>query len=241
MKIEICFSPALYSYYTSKKEDKIIIIVDILRASTSICTAFNNGANSIIPVATIHEAKEYKSKGYLVGAERNVKRCRFADFGNSPLEYTSEKVKDKDIVLTTTYCTKAIKKASKDQSTMIIGSFSNITAVVNYCVEKKKDVLIVCAGWNNRFNIEDTIFCGALTKKLVIKGVHAANSDSSQAVLALWRNAEPDMWSYISRSEHIKRLEANGLEDSIAYCLTEDTAAIVPVYDKETGSLIIDR
>jgi len=238
MNIEICFSPVLYHYYTDKKQDRIVIIVDIFRASTTICTALNNGAKSIIPVVTIKEAEDYKSKGYTVGAERNVKRCRFADFGNSPLEYTTDKVKDKNIVLTTTNCTRAIKKAA-DSSALIIGSFSNISVVANYCIEEKKDVLILCAGWNNRFNIEDTIFCGALTKKLVTKGVYTATSDSSRAVLALWRNAEPDMWSYISRSEHVRRLETNGLEDSIAYCLSEDTTEVIPIYDKKTGSLII--
>ncbi len=237
MNIEICFSPVLYPYYTSNNEDRIVIVVDIFRASTTICTALDNGAKSILPVATIKEAKEYKKKGYLVGAERNVKRCSFADFGNSPFEYTSKKVEGKDIVLTTTNCTKAIQKAA-DSSYLIIGSFPNITAVTNFCLEKQKDVLILCAGWNNRFDIEDTIFCGALTKKLANKGNYSVTTDTSHAVLALWKNAEPDMWYYISGSEHIKRLEANGMENSIAYCLSEDIIDSVPIYDKESKSLV---
>lgn len=237
MNIEICFSPVLYPYYTNNKEDRIVIIADIFRASSTICTALNNGANRILPVATIKEAKEYKAKGFLVGAERNVRRCSFADFGNSPFEYTKEKVNGKDIVLTTSNCTKAIEKAV-DSSYLIIGSFLNITAVANFCIKKQKDVLVLCAGWNNRFNIEDAAFSGALTKKLVTKNSsYTATSDTARAVLSLWKNAEPDMWNYISRSEHIKRLEAYNLEGSIAYCLTEDVIDCVPIYDKAAKSL----
>lgn len=240
MKLEICFSPVLYPYYTNKKEDRIVVLVDIFKASTIICTALSNGARGVIPVASTKEAKEYKSKGFLVEAERDMRRCSFADFSSSPYEYTQEKVKGKDIVLTTINCTKAIKKAS-DSSFLIIGSFSNISAVTNYCANMQKDVLILCAGWNNRFNIEDTLFCGALAKKLVIKGNYTATSDACQAVLSLWKNAEPDMWNYINRSEHVKRMEARGLEESIAYCLTEDIVNIVPVYDNKSQSLVISK
>ncbi|MDR2956036.1 MAG: 2-phosphosulfolactate phosphatase, partial [Prevotella sp.] len=108
MKVEICFSPALYPYYSDKNSEKTVVVVDIFRATTTMCAALKNGTRAIIPVASIEEAKEYKEKGYLVGAERNVKRCDFADFGNSPFDYTPNKVNGKEVVFTTTNGTQAI-------------------------------------------------------------------------------------------------------------------------------------
>lgn len=236
MKVEICFSPALYPYY-SDTEDKIVVVVDIFRATTTMCAAFKNGAKAIIPVASITEAEEYKNKGYLVGAERNVKRCDFADFGNSPFDYTAEKITGKEVAFTTTNGTQAIEMAS-GSDILIIGAFSNIDAVANFCVSKGKDVLVLCAGWNNRFNIEDTLFAGALAKKLLDRGYTAA-SDAVNIGLSMWKEAQPNVRNYIDRTEHIKRLEANNLQDSVDYCLTEDTVNIVPVYDKETKRITI--
>lgn len=236
MKVDVCFSPALYPYY-SESNDKIVVIVDIFRATTTMCAALNNGAKAIISVASIEEAQTYKTQGYLVGAERNVKRCDFADFGNSPFEYTKDKVLGKEVVFTTTNGTQAINVA-KESDFLIIGAFSNIDVVTQFCCDKQKDVLILCAGWNNRFNIEDTLFAGALASKLLKKGYKSA-SDATQVSLDMWEKAQIDMEDYITKTEHIKRLIANNLQDSVGYCLTENTVDIVPVYNKETGRITI--
>ncbi len=230
MKIDVCFSPALYPYYDVDNENTVVVVVDIFRATTTMCAAFENGAKSIIPVASIEEAIEYKEKGYLVGAERNVKRCDFADFGNSPFDYTAEKVNRKEIVFTTTNGTQAIEMASKcDQ--LIIGAFSNISAVAKYCTSHQKNVMVLCAGWNNRFNIEDTLFGGALAYLLKKEGF-AITSDSAMVALDMWLQAKSDVRSYINKTEHIQRLIANNLADSVDYCLEQDVVSIVPIYDK---------
>lgn len=236
MTVEICVSPALYPFYADSY-DKVVIVVDIFRASTTMCNALKNGAKSIIPVASIDEAQAYKQKGYLVGAERNVKRCDFADFGNSPLDYTPEKVKDQDIVFTTTNGTQAIEKAAGCDC-LLIGAFSNIQKIADFCLSLKKDVIVLCAGWNNRFNIEDTLFGGALAELLSEKD-YASSSDATTVALDMWKQAKPDIKKYIAKSEHIKRLEANGLLKDAAYCLELNTANIVPMYDKETKRLTI--
>ena len=236
MKVEICFSPALYPYY-SESNDKIVVVVDIFRATTTMCAALKNGAKNIIPVASIDEARDYKEKGYLVGAERNVKRCDFADFGNSPFDYTTDKVKGKEIVFTTTNGTQAIEMAS-DSDILIIGAFSNISIIADFCVNKQKNVLILCAGWNNRFNIEDTLFAGSLAQKLLDRNYTSA-SDAVQVGLSMWQDAQPDIRTYINRTEHIKRLEANNLQDSVEYCLTDNTVNLVPIYDKATGKITV--
>ena len=237
MKVDICFSPALYPYYAENNAERIVIVVDIFRATTTMCAALKNGAKSIMPVASIEEAQAYKEKGYPVGAERNVKRCDFADFGNSPFDYTPEKVAGKDIVFTTTNGTQAIEAAS-DSHALVIGAFSNISAIVEFCVAAQKDVLVLCAGWNNRFNIEDTLYAGAVAKRLLDKG-YAYASDAVEIALAMWRDAMPDLRDYISHTEHIKRLEAHNLQDSVEYCLTNDTVPLVPVYDKNTKKITI--
>lgn len=237
MKVDICFSPALYPFYSDGDNDKIVVVVDIFRATTTMCAALNNGAKAIITVASIEDAKAYKAKGYLVGAERNVKRCDFADFGNSPFDYTEDKVAGQDVVFTTTNGTQAIEMAN-DANILIIGAFSNIDAVTDFCVNKQKDVIVLCAGWNNRFNIEDSLFGGALARRLVDRGYTAA-SDATQVALSMWDEAKTDVRGYINRTEHIKRLEANNLQDSVEYCLTEDTVNLVPVYNKDNKTLII--
>ncbi|MDU1892452.1 MAG: 2-phosphosulfolactate phosphatase [Dysgonomonas sp.] len=237
MKVEVCFSPALYPYYKEEGKDKIVVVVDIFRATTTMCAALQNGAASIIPVASIDEAKEYKSKGYLVGAERNVKRCDFADFGNSPFDYTVDKIKNKEVVFTTTNGTQAIEMAN-DASDLIIGAFSNISSVVDFCIHKQMDVVVLCAGWNNRFNIEDSLFGGALVSRLLEKGYESA-SDAVQVALSMWNDAIPDIRKYIDRTEHIKRLEANNLQGSVEYCLTEDTVKLIPIYNKQTKKITI--
>lgn len=235
-RIEICFSPAMFAAYEHDYKDSIVVIVDIFRATTTISTAFKNGVGRIIPVASIEEAQAYKAKGYLVGAERNVKQCDFADFGNSPFQYTRERVEGKDVVLTTTNCTHAVDIA-KNAPDLIIGSFLNIGAVADFCEKSGKDVLVLCAGWNDRFNLEDTLFGGALVGLLQKKGFKAI-SDASQVALSMWEDAKSDVAGYLKDSEHIKRLKDNNLQDSVGYCLTCDLMQIVPVYDKESKSFI---
>ena len=235
MKIDVCFSPALYASYPVETQNTVVIVVDIFRATTSMCAAFQNGVERIIPVASVEEAKDYKSKGYLVGAERNVKRCDFADFGNSPFDYTPEKVAGKEIVFTTTNGTQAIETAS-DCSELVIGSFSNISTLVDFCVAAKKDVMVLCSGWNNRFNMEDTLFAGAVASLLLEKGFQLA-SDAATVAYDMWMQAKTNIRAYIDRTEHIQRLISNGLADSVEYCLTFDTTPLVPIYDKEKKAI----
>lgn len=224
-KIEICFSPALIGQYIRK--DAVVVVTDVFRASTTICTAFANGARSIIPVETQDEAIAYKAQGYLTGAERQVNRCDFADFGNSPFEYTAEKVKDKDIVLTTSNGTRAIKAAT-DSYLLLIGSFVNLRAVAERCKREQRDVLIVCAGWKGRICVEDSLFAGALTACLLEDDHFDTASDGTRIAVSLWHHANKDFNKYIMKSEHAQRLLSHGLEDDLDYCLKQNLLDVVP-------------
>ena len=115
-KIEVCFSPAVFQYY--KDSNAIAVVIDTLRASSAICNAFQNGVEKLIPVKTIDEARKYKKKGFIVAAERDGYVLDFADFGNSPFNFTEERVKGKTIVYSTTNGTQAIKKQIPLRSTM---------------------------------------------------------------------------------------------------------------------------
>jgi len=225
-KLETCFSPALYE--PEGHADSIVVIIDILRATSAICTAFANGAASIIPVATVSEAMEYKRKGYLVAAERDGYVLDFADFGNSPFNFTTAKVAGKTIVYSTTNGTGLINLASS-AGYIIIGSFLNISSLVKWISGREKDVVVLCAGWKNRFNLEDTICAGAIAARLLSTSLYSTVCDSTQAALDLWSLAEKDVIGYIQKAAQRSRLRDKGLDDCIEFCLTPDFTDKIPV------------
>ncbi|HKK43510.1 MAG TPA: 2-phosphosulfolactate phosphatase [Bacteroidales bacterium] len=235
-RLETCFSPALFM--PEENRDSIVVIIDVLRASSAICTAFANGASSIIPVAEIEEAREYKKKGYLVAAERDGFVLDFADFGNSPFNFKMEKVEGKTIVYSTTNGTGIINMASSAYLT-VVGSFLNLGAVAEFLKEKNRDVLLFCAGWKNKFNIEDTICAGAIAEKLMDSGLYYTICDSTLAALDLWSLAKDDLPAYIEKVAQRTRLRDKGLDDCISFCISGDFTGKVP-YIKD-GVLVSDN
>jgi 2-phosphosulfolactate phosphatase len=225
-KLETCFSPALYE--PSEYADSIVVVIDILRASSAICTAFANGASEIIPVAEVSEAREYKSKGYLVAAERDGYVLDFADFGNSPFNFTREKVEGRTIVYSTTNGTGIINLASSAFMT-VIGSFLNIGALSRWLLSQERDVLLFCAGWKNRFNIEDTICAGAIAERLLDSSSYTTICDSTLAALDLWSLAKENLPEYIEKVAQRTRLRDKGLDDCIDFCITADFTEKIPV------------
>ncbi len=224
-------------FMPEENRDSIVVIIDILRASSAICTAFANGATSIIPVADITEAKDYKSKGYLVAAERDGFVLDFADFGNSPFNFTKEKVEGKTIVYSTTNGTGIINMAASSYTT-VIGSFLNISAVVKWLMEQEKDVMLFCAGWKNRFNIEDTICAGAIAERLLSGDQYSTICDSTLAAMDLWSIAKTDLPAYIDKVAQRTRLRDKGLDDCIQFCITSDFTGKIPVI--KDGILVVN-
>lgn len=225
-KLETCFSPVLFE--PDLHVDSIVVIIDILRATSAICTAFSNGADSIIPVAALDEAKEYKEKGYLVAAERDGYVLDFADFGNSPFNFTRERVEGRTIVYSTTNGTGIIRMASPANE-IVVGSFLNISAIIKWLVEQEKNVVLFCAGWKNRFNLEDTICAGAMAERLINSNLYHTICDSTLAALDLWSLAKEDLPGYIDRVAQRTRLRDKGLDDCIQFCLTPDYTDKIPV------------
>lgn len=236
--VDICLSPALYPYY--REQSDAVVVTDIFRATTTMCAAFNNGAAAVIPVADIERAREYKSEGFLVGAERKTRRVEFADFGNSPFEYTPEKVSGREIVFTTTNGTRAIE-AANDGAQLFIGAFSNIDILIDTCLRSGKRIVVLCAGWNNRVNIEDTLFGGAFVEKLSEKSDVFFESDAVRMALKLWESAKSNPLDYVKNTDHYRRLVANGAESDAAYCLRQNTVSVVPYYNRESKKLTVLR
>jgi len=233
-KLETCFSPALFE--AEGHTGSIVVIIDVLRASSAICTAFANGAESIIPVAEIAEAREYKSKGFLVAAERDGYILDFADFGNSPFNFTREKVKGKTIVYSTTNGT-AIINLTRGSYKTVIGSFLNIKALTGWLIEQDRDVMLICAGWKNRFNIEDTVCAGAIAEILMQSDCYTTNCDSTLAAMDLWSLANPDLSGYIEKAAQRTRLRDKNLDDCIDFCLMRGYTDKIPVM--KNGVLIV--
>ncbi len=225
-KIEVCFSPALFQYY--KDSNAIVVVIDTLRATSAICNAFQNGVKKLIPVKTIDEAREYKKRGYIVAAERDGYVLDFADFGNSPFNFTEERVKGKTIVYSTTNGTQAIQMAASCYM-VVIGSFLNLSCLCNWLVKQGRDVLLLCAGWKNKFNIEDTVLAGAITERLMATSNYSTMCDSAIASLDLWSLAKPDITAYIDKAAQRTRLREKGLDDVIEFCHTPDSANVIPV------------
>ncbi len=225
-KIDACFSPALYPVYADT--DSIVVVIDILRATSAICTALHNGAARIIPVATVEEAKALQNQGFLAGAERDAIKVEGFDFGNSPFDYMDPSLAGKTIALTTTNGTQAIE-AARNAKMVVVGAFTNITALCNWLHEQNSNVLLLCSGWKNRFNLEDSLFAGAVTAELIKRRPDYRLGDGCLALNYLYQMAEKDPMKFLARASHKERLARLNLKDDIRYCLQPDLTTVIPV------------
>lgn len=224
--LEVCFSPALIHLHDIS--ETIVVVIDILRATSSMCVALHHGVKSIVPVSGIEESRAYKEKGFLIGAERNGEMLDGFDLGNSPFSYMDPMVKGRDVALSTTNGTQAIS-AARGAYQIVAGSFLNLDHLCNWLARQNRSVLLLCSGWKNSFNLEDTLFAGAVAEKME---PHFGLNKMRDAVIAakhLYNIAKPDMYGFLAESSHRNRLEKLNIEKDIAYCLTLNQAPVVPV------------
>lgn len=226
--VDVCLSPKLYPTY--HREDTIVVVTDVLRATSAMCAAFENGVEKMIPVASVEEAKEYKKQGFIVGAERNGIPLEGFDFGNSPYSYMAEKVKGQTVVISTTNGTQAID-VSREAYKVVIGAFTNITALCNWLKSQKKHVLILCSGWKFRFNMEDTLFAGAVSEILLKDKDTYKYGDGALSSMFLYQSAKDNPYKYLKNSSHATRLSEMGLKKDIRYCLAHDKTSAIPVLE----------
>lgn len=231
-----CLSPALLNLYDVEKS--IVVIIDVLRATSTIATAIHNGAKSVIPVDSVAECIRIgKQIDSITAGERDGQVAEGLEFGNSPFEYPAEFIRGKTLVLTTTNGTRLLQMAlDKNAKGIITGSFPNLSAVCEYLQAQNQPVILGCAAWKNRVNIEDTLFAGAVIDRI---GTHfSINCDASQIARNMYRDAGTDLFGFLKKNNasHYQRLSGFGLEEDIRYCLTEDIANTGVLF--ENGKLL---
>lgn len=225
-RLEVCLSPALLHLYDTR--DTISVIIDIFRATSTITTALHNGAKCVIPVASVEECISIGAAldNSITAGERDGKVAEGLQYGNSPLEYPPLFIQGKTLVLTTTNGTRLLHMI-KDASEILIGSFHNLHALSEYLLKSNKNVLLGCASWKDRFNLEDTLFAGAVVNELYDS--FAVNCDSARMARHLYNCAGGENFmDFLKDSSHYRRLAAYGLEDDMNYCVTPDLHPIVP-------------
>ncbi|MCB0804547.1 MAG: 2-phosphosulfolactate phosphatase [Bacteroidales bacterium] len=227
-KIRVSYTPAAFSEIASDRSS-IAVVVDVFRASTTICAAFQRGIKKVIPVVEENEAIDYKRKGFLVAGERDGIKLDFCDYGNSPLGFP-KKLTRKNLVITTTNGTRAIN-AVKGYDEVLIGSFCNIGKLIEHLSMEPKDLLIQCAGWKGDFSIEDSLFAGAFTESLVISGLFEISSDTALAAFTMWERAKADLAGFLRKSQHYQRLKKIGYEADMIFALKSNTTNVLPVWE----------
>lgn len=235
-RLEVCLAPDLFDYIRTGAPF-ITVVVDILRATSSICAAFENGAEKIVPVSSLSELEDYRKKGYLVAAERGGLKPDFADMGNSPFDFTVPEIKGRSLVISTTNGTRAIDKA-RDKGTVVIGSFINVNAVAKWIGEQDTNAVVLCAGWERNFCLEDLFFAGSLIESMLIYRDYSLEDDGCQAALDIWKAGKENPLEYVKKTMHWKRLASLGLDDAMEYIFSLNTSGVIPVLNENKKAII---
>ena len=232
MKLDVCFSPNLLPLYDLR--GKVAVIVDVLRATSTIVTALAQGVTEVYPTATLEECAALgRERGCLTAAERDGVAAAGFDLGNSPFGFLDGKiaVRGRALAISTTNGTKALQH-SLAAEVIVCGAFLNLSAVADFCVAQQRDVLVVCAGWKGQFCLEDSLFGGALAERLGPRGFDLAASDAALAALRLWLDARPTWPAYLLQSAAVRRLNALEAHDDFTFCMNLDThPALLPCWD----------
>jgi 2-phosphosulfolactate phosphatase len=235
--LNTCVSPALLNLYDLS--NSVVVIIDVFRATSTIASALYNGAKCVIPVDSVPKAIEIsKNISGIAAGERDGKLAEGLQHGNSPLEYSREFIENKTLVLTTTNGTRLLQMAlDKNADTIISGSFPNLSAVCDFLIKENKNVVLGCAGWKDRFNLEDTLFAGAVINKVAKH--FTIHCDSSLMAETMYAKHKNKMLDFAPKLTHYHRLvERFGLIDDIKFCLTADVANVLAVYRE--GKLVAE-
>jgi 2-phosphosulfolactate phosphatase len=222
--IEVCFTPELIHLHEVK--GKLVVVVDIFRATSTMVAALAHGVTEILPFADLESCRAMQAQGYLIAGERDGLTAPGFELGNSPVAYLEGNYAGKKLAMTTTNGTLALDK-SKGASEILIGAFPNLKATASYIQSRNLDVLIHCAGWKGRFNLEDSLYAGALVQAL--SSSHANQEDGALAMSSLFAKEGDNLTSYLAQASHAKRLQNHGIEADIDFCLS------LNLYDQVIG------
>ena len=224
--IEVCLTPELIGQHILK--EKIVVVVDIFRATSCIVTGLAEGVTAIRPVGEVDEAMKLGEEGYVKAGERGGIKVDGFDIGNSPFEYQSDLVKGQKVVISTTNGSQAIIK-SKEAHQILIGAFLNLESLIDYILQVPQNIVVHCAGWKGTPNLEDTLFAGALidecAEELTLTG------DSALLAHQLYISSHENLLGMALKSAHAERLRGFGIEDDLEFCMQESHYQVVPVLD----------
>ena len=231
MRVNVLFSPVIADelYFTGKT----IVVIDVLRASSTIITALQNGAKEVVPVATVEFGVKISGGMFggqtLLGGERNTRKVEGFALGNSPLEYTSDIVSGKTIILYTTNGSKAIVKA-KFAEDLYICSYLNLSAVAKQIVSIGKDFEVLCAGKTNSFSLEDSVCAGRLINEIMKYRKDLITTDTARASVSLNESFGGNPFEMLKNTEHGILLMQNGFEEDLKYAAGIDTSDVIPYF-----------
>lgn len=227
-QIEVVLSMPLFHHRVVRK-NTIVVVIDILRSTTSIISALDAGVKSIIPVSSSSEAEVMKDDGYLLAAEENGVKLSIADYGISADQFWIPEVAGKEIVYSTTNCTKAFRLAREESEKVVIGAFPNLSSIADYLIKQNKNINLVCAGSDNMPALEDQLFAGALGKKLMDSNTFSNDCDSLTASIDIWDLAKDNLFDYAKKLSHMKKYVKTHSTKVIEYTFTPDTSKTIPV------------
>jgi len=226
-QVEVCLSPELLHLYSL--DGKIAVVNDILRATSTMIAALDSGVKAVRPVVSIEDAETYlQHPNTLVAGERNGIKIPSFDLGNSPLEILNikEQVAGQTLVMSTTNGTKAID-ACREAGQVIIGAFTNLEATLQYLAKQEKDILVLCAGWKGRVNMEDSLYAGAIANGL--HTTHTMGNDSALLTSQLYKAHKESLFAAVKASSHFERLANHGVEEDIKHCMRIGNSTLVAV------------
>lgn len=233
MNIAVSLSPGTRTRDIAQLGDALgcYVVIDVLRASTVICTALSNGAKEIIPFADVEAARSQHTRagsGALLCGEREGVKIRGFDLGNSPAEYTQDAVADKSLYYASTNGSVALAQAPHGVETIVAG-LVNLTAAAEHIDKAGLTTLIVCSGREGGFSLEDAVCAGALIARLWEVSEHAEPAtDSAYAAQAIWDRYKEDPTMALWQSDHGKYLISLGFGSDLATCADLDALPIVP-------------
>ncbi len=229
--IEVILSPALFEHRITF-DDYIVVVIDVLRATTAFCAAFDSGVETVIPVSGLDELLDFKNRGYLTAAERDGNKVDFADFGNSPVVFLKSNLKGKKLAYSTTNGTQAVEMA-KRSGNIAVASFANLGAISAWLSGQRKNIVILCSGWKNTFSLEDTLCAGALAESIELTGKFIHVCDASEMALKLWKSSENKLLEAVKKANHYQRLIKLGQLEDLKHCFLLNTSEAVPVWNGE--------
>lgn len=233
MQIEVSLSPALYPFRTIT-EHHVTVAIDVLRATTAVCAAFQAGCNEVVPLDSLEGLEPYRQQGYSIAAERGGRKLPGSDYGNSPTEYMSSDMSGIRLAYSTTNGTVSILRGA-DAALTLVGAFANIDALCRRLQEEEMDVVLLCSGWQSDFCLEDTLAAGAIIERITQLPSRSVTQspiiygDAAAMALALWKAAAGNPFDYCQKASHVHRLQNFGAQNDIEFAFRLNTCPVVPV------------